>query len=163
MGYMGFGMQSNVYKRRPKKPFAEHNCVPTFSAFKKISKSIESKKDTDQNKYFSGVALILLFIFSLLLCINFGLKIKEQNQLYYAKVESTNHIDIKAFNFLIKSGKSRLMKGNIKGAYSEFELASRIHPHHQELQNLILETLSILCTSNEEFCAELDGQLMNVK
>lgn len=161
MGYMGFGMQSNVYKRHPKKPFATHNSVPKFSPFKKNSKSTKSKKDSDENKYFSGVALILLFMLCALLSFNFGFKIKKQNQFHYSKQERINYTDVKAFKFLITSGKSRLRQGNIKGAYSEFVLASRIQPNHQELQHLIIETLSIMCASNEAFCKELDVKLMS--
>ncbi|MFS4481986.1 hypothetical protein ACKGJY_03130 [Hyunsoonleella sp. 2307UL5-6] len=83
-------------------------------------------------------------------------KIKKQNQLHYNKVVSINYEDAKAFNFLIESGRSRLKKGDVKAAYSEFILASKIKPHHLELHQLTAETLSVLCEKDKQFCKALD-------
>ena len=64
--------------------------------------------------------------------------------------------DKEAFDFLIKSGKKRLLSNNILGAYSEFNLAYNIKPKDKELNELLIETLSILCDKKESHCEELD-------
>ena len=74
-----------------------------------------------------------------------GYQIKEQDE--------------KAFNFLIKSGKKRLVSNNIVGAYSEFNLAYQIKPNSEELNQLLIETLSILCTKNTDYCDRLNSHL----
>ncbi|EPR70765.1 hypothetical protein ADIWIN_3412 [Winogradskyella psychrotolerans RS-3] len=63
--------------------------------------------------------------------------------------------DRDAFNFLIKSGKQRLNKGRISGAYSEFKLAYAIKPKDKELNQLLLDTLGILCLDYDRHCDDL--------
>jgi len=59
-------------------------------------------------------------------------------------------------NFLLNSGKKRLVSNNILGAYSEFNLAYKIKPNNKELNQLMIETLSTLCISEEKYCDRLD-------
>lgn len=65
----------------------------------------------------------------------------------------------KAFNFLINSGKKRLQNNNTSGAYSEFRLAKAIYPKNDEVNQLLIETLSILCNTSDDHCQELDELL----
>ena len=69
--------------------------------------------------------------------------------------------DKQAFNFLLNSGKTHLKRNNVVGAYSEFILAYRVNPNNKELNQLLIETLSILCVNDENYCGELDD-LMNL-
>ena len=64
--------------------------------------------------------------------------------------------DNEAFEFLLRSGKNRLLSNNILGAYSEFNLAYNIKPKDKELNQLMIETLGILCVNEEKYCSELD-------
>ena len=70
--------------------------------------------------------------------------------------ERVAQINKDAFKFLIKSGKNRLIAGNIVGAYSEFSLAHNIKPNDVELNQLLTETLSILCYNDTNYCLKLD-------
>jgi len=65
-------------------------------------------------------------------------------------------MDKEAFVFLMNSGKQRLKSNNISGAYSEFKLAQNIRPEDQELSDLMLQTLSMLCEQKNKYCTELD-------
>lgn len=81
---------------------------------------------------------------------------KERTQLIAKNIQIK---EIKTFNFLLNSGKKRLLSNNIQGAYSEFKLAYNIQPEHKELNQLLIETLSILCTKDSLYCKELDKLL----
>ena len=61
-----------------------------------------------------------------------------------------------AFDFLLKSGKKRLKNNEITGAYSEFNLAHNIYPNNKELNQLLIETLSILCENDSKYNMKLD-------
>ncbi len=161
MGYMGFGMQSWVYKRRPRKPFSKRGEIPSFSPLPKYSRTFSIKPHIKENKYkyvFWGFIFFVSFVF----LINISIKkftlysINHSNILY----ENSKRIDYGGFHFLIKSGKKRLLSNNILGAYSEFNLAYKINPKNDELNQLLVETLSILCTKDIEYCNKLDYHLI---
>jgi hypothetical protein len=42
------------------------------------------------------------------------------------------------------------------GAYSEFCLAQKIKPNNKQLNQLLVETLSMLCEENKGYCDELN-------
>jgi hypothetical protein len=65
------------------------------------------------------------------------------------------------FNFLINSGKGRLVSNNLKGAYSEFKLAQAIYPKDDLVNQLLIETLACLCNNGNSYCNELDETLAN--
>jgi len=67
--------------------------------------------------------------------------------------------DKQAFNFLLNSGKGYLKRNNIINAYSEFILAYKVNPNNKELNQLLIETLNILCIDNNKYCNELDNFL----
>ncbi|BAO77506.1 hypothetical protein [Winogradskyella sp. PG-2] len=68
--------------------------------------------------------------------------------------------DNQAFDFLMNSGKKRLRSGNIYDAYSEFKLAVAIKPVNEEVNQLLLETISMLCEENENYCNELENLIL---
>lgn len=156
MCYKGFEMLSYVYLRRTYNSFVKSSKILAFSPSDKTTKDFKLNKIFKTFKYVYGILSLLLFIFCGLLCFNFMSKIKKQNQLHYNKVVSINYEDAKAFDFLIESGRSRLKKGDVKAAYSEFILASKIKPNHLELHQLTAETLSVLCEKDKQFCKALD-------
>ncbi|MBC2845240.1 hypothetical protein [Winogradskyella flava] len=73
------------------------------------------------------------------------------------EINTTTERDIKAYNFLTKSGEKRLKLGNYKGALSEFKLAHNIQPNSTEVNQLLLEVISILCEKDDNYCEEYDS------
>ncbi len=78
---------------------------------------------------------------------------------YNALTKSEFYKDSNAFSFLMNSGKERLMAGYYDEAYYEFKLAYKIDPEDEELQSVIIETISILCSKDINYCKELDFYL----
>lgn len=159
MRYIWVYIEYHLHKIGLKKLYVKRGSIPYSTAFKGISKHFGFNKDIDSEVYINTVIKILMLLFCVFLCFHLILKIKHHNKYHYHNIQDTSIADLKAFSFLIDSGKERLAQGNIQGAYSEFILASNIQSNHQELQQLIIETLSILCTTNLEFCEALDKQL----
>lgn len=67
---------------------------------------------------------------------------------------------MKCLVFLIHSGKPRLENYRLIEAYSEFELAYKIYLDNESVQQYIIETLSVLCTTNSNYCNELENYLL---
>ncbi len=157
-GYMGFGMQSWLYKRRPRKPFTKRGQVPSFTPLYSYTRTFSLKPHIKKNNIYLGLLTLLLIGLSVLFVINYTQKFisysKERSEL----IESnTLKQDNDAFNFLLNSGKKRLLSNNVLGAYSEFNLAYNIKSDNKELNQLLIETLSILCSQDIEYCDDLDG------
>ena len=79
-----------------------------------------------------------------------------------AKQKLENREDKIAYNFLLESGINRMYSKNYKGAYAEFKLAYQLNPNNEQLNNLMIETLSVLCNSDEKYCNDFDAFLMKV-
>ena len=160
-GYMGFGMQSWIYKKNPRKPFAKRERIPSFNSLPKHNKDFTLKYNRKENKKLNGLLTVLIIVVSVFLVSflysQFNEYSKEQSQSIVEKMRIENNY---AFNFLFNSGYSRLKNSNYLGAYSEFKLAYNLNSENEELNQLLLETLSILCEKDEKYCAELD-EFMN--
>ncbi|GAA4969873.1 hypothetical protein [Algibacter aquimarinus] len=160
MGYMGFGMQSWVYKKRPRKPFSKRGRIPSFSPFQEYSRTFKIKSHTKESKYKYTLWGIIFFISLIFLVTNYTKKFTlYTNEKSIVRIKAAEKIDNRAFVFLIKSGKKRLISNNIIGAYSEFNLAYQIKPNNEELNQLLIETLSILCDKNTDYCDDLNYHL----
>lgn len=160
MGYMGFGMQSWVYKRQPRKPFSKRGQIPSFTPLLKYSRTFQLKPQKKKSKYKNAFLSLLVFLSLVFLFSAFTQKLTFYNKNYNSIVnEEINRRDNEAYHFLLNSGKKRLLANNIVGAYSEFNLAYNIKPNNEELNQLIIETLSILCSENIEYCDVLDSHL----
>lgn len=160
MGYMGFGMQSCVYNRRPRKVFSKRGRIPSFSTLPKYSRAYKIKPHVKENKYKYVFLGLIVFISLVFLIKTFTTKfIIYTNNQSRVLLENSKQKDIEAFSFLLKSGKRRLLSNNIVGAYSEFNLAYNIRPESEELNQLLIETLSILCSEREKYCDKLDFHL----
>lgn len=160
-GYMGFGMQSWVYKRRPRKSFSKRGRVPSFSPLPKYSRTFTLKPKVKEN----SKALTLLLMFSLITLFVLMFIWKQDFQEYSRKqraiVEnSINKMDEKAFVFLINSGKDRLKSNRPIDAYYEFNLAFNINSGDEELNKLLTETLLILSARDDKYSNELDKLLL---
>lgn len=162
MGYMGFGMQSYIYKRRPRKPFAKRSRIPSFNPLTEKKQIFKLKKHANADKYQVGLGLVVSVLLVAILMINFGFKIKAHTntQVDLAKAHLIKS-DQDAFAFLVESGKDRLNRGNAEGAYAEFKLAYKIYPNNQELDKLLIETLSVICVEANLYCTELNQYLLN--
>lgn len=156
-GYMGFGMESWIYKRNPRDPFAKRDRMQSFSALPNYNQEFELKYHKIENKRHYGLLTILVVI---------GLSIMAGFSCYKFNRYTTKHTKLvderlcienrEAFDFLLNSGYSRLKRGDVVGAYSEFVLAYKIDNHDEKLNALIIETLSILCDREAEYCSKLD-------
>lgn len=160
-GYMGFGMASWIYKQGPRKPFSKRKRRPTcntLSTYDRVFKLQPSKKS-------SNLYIVFSFLLIGLMAIGLYYKIPQfedyQNNWANQKQERIDRNNTFAFNFLMKSGTSRLTSNNLKGAHSEFKLAYAIYPNDETVNQLLIETLVGLCENENEYCKELDAVLTN--
>ncbi|TYA71811.1 hypothetical protein [Seonamhaeicola marinus] len=159
-GYMGFGMQKWIYSRNPRRKLYKRDRIPAFTALDSYSRTFALKPSIGENKVVRG-AITLFFILSLIVILVPITKMFTQYSNNHAKAVY-KHQQIrneKDFNFLVSSGKTRLSQNRVIGAYSEFKLAYAINSKDKALNDLILQTLTILCENNNKFCEELDAML----
>ncbi|REE07847.1 hypothetical protein DFQ09_11041 [Winogradskyella pacifica] len=152
MGYMGLGLQKWIYGMRPRKPFSMQR-KGSFTAVPTYSREFKLQYSNNKGSYNFGIILFLVMVLVITLCIPSWLdhsRLQHKQELAWA-IKKDND----AFNFLIKSGKQRVSKGRILGAYSEFKLAYAIKPKDKELNQLLLETLIILCLDYNKYCDDL--------
>lgn len=158
-GYMGFGMATWIYKQRLRKPFSTRRSKPscnTLPVYTRKFKLQPSKKSSN---------LYIIFSFLLIALIITGILYKGpvfmeySNGVYTQKQKQVEQINNEAFHFLINSGLNRLRDNNIVGAYSEFQLAYDIYPKDEKLNQLLIETLSILCKNENKYCKDLNRYL----
>jgi hypothetical protein len=162
-GYMGFGMQKWIYSRKPRKKLYVKERIQSFTALPKYSRTFTLKPSVVDNKIHKGMLTILVVISFIIIITSAFSNFKKYSNEHTKQV--TNYINYKnkkAFNFLVYSGKNRLRERRILGAYSEFKLAYSIYPNNIEIQQLLNETLSILCEDNSDYCNELDKLLLRV-
>ena len=160
MGYMGFGMQQWIYSRNPKKKLYERRDLRPFKSLHYYSRIFKLQPRKPENNRYGGF-LVVLIIFGFIIMasftyINFTGYSNNHNKLIFQNETIENR---KAFNFLINSGKKRLQNNNTSGAYSEFRLAKAIYPKNDEVNQLLIETLSILCNTSDDHCQEMDELL----
>ena len=153
MGYMGFGLQKWIYTMRPRKPFSSHR-RETCTSIPRYSRDF--KLQPSKNKGTLNLGIVLLAVLSTIVISNATKWSAYENKLYKSQLEYRRLQDEKAFTFLFNSGIYRLKKNNIEGAYSEFKLAQKIYPRDNELKQLLLETLILLCQKDTKYCQELD-------
>lgn len=156
-GYMGFGMQSWIYKKSPRKPFSKRESLPSFSPLPNYSRKFKLKPSVNENKDLNNfLTLVIILVFAIFLFFLVNRFVAYSNNQAISITAINESKDNEAFDFLMKSGKSRLLSNNIFGAYSEFNLAYNIKPKDKELNELMIETLGILCVSEEKYCDRLD-------
>ncbi|GAA3581580.1 hypothetical protein [Snuella lapsa] len=159
-GYMGFGMQYWLYKKRPRKTFAKRKRIQSFSSLDKYSRAFKVRPHIKENEPLVGAISLLLAMVLLFFATFCSGQFVDYSKAHYDKqAKSMGLANDKAFNFLINSGKSRLLSNDISGAYSEFNLAYKLKPDSYELHELLVETLSILCAKNIAYCVKMDHYL----
>ncbi len=159
-GYMGFGMQSYVYKRRPRKPFDKHTKVPSFSPLTEPPRTFTPKAHKKENNIESALRLIIYTVFFLVVSVLLMNRLNTYfNDHRFNLEQGLKTRDNNAFNFLFNSGKRRLSRGNLEGAYKEFVLAYAIQSNHEELNQLLVETSGALCHENNIYCQKLERHL----
>ncbi len=157
MGYMGFGMQRWIYKRHLRKPFSKRESIPTFSPLSNYSREFKLQPSVEENEKLNGfLTLAIIFVFIIFLFFLSSKFVSYTNNQSISISLMNESKDNEAFEFLLKSGKNRLLSNNILGAYSEFNLAHNIRPNDKELNQLMIETLGILCVNEEKYCDKLD-------
>ncbi len=156
MGYCGLGMQSWIYKMRPRKPFSMER-KSSFTALPNHKRTFALILKTNENKFETGLVTIFVALFLVFIISVFSIESYEHLKTQTALVAKHEKIfNNEAFTFLMISGKERLKHNNIIGAYSEFNLAYKIKSQSEELNQILIETLSILCESDIEYCKKLN-------
>lgn len=155
-GYMGFGMQSWIYKQRPRKPF-DVKRKPSFTSIPKYERGFKIQPSKSSSPFYIVISILLLGLFFTIFQINMSEVLKHSSEMKQVKAHRIENENFEAFNFLMLSGESRFRGNNYEGAYSEFKLAYKINSKNEELNALILETLSILCFEKQKYCNELDN------
>ncbi len=154
MGFMGFGMQKWIYTMRPRKPYSmqrkgSFTVIPTY----KRNFKLQPSKNT------TGYNFGILFFMVLVVVSGFAIPHWQIHARIHHKnvLAIRSHEDTIAFNFLIRSGKRRLQDGSLLSAYSEFKLAHAIKPNNTSVNQLLTETLTLLCLDHNKHCKELDN------
>jgi len=158
-GYMGFGMASWIYKQRPRKPFSMRRSKPTCNTLETYNREFKLQPSKKASKLYIYFVLIVIILASVGCYYKMPEFIAYSDNIYLQKQEKEIRLNNEAFNFLINSGVSRLRQDNLIGAYSEFKLAYNIYPKNEKLNQLLIETLSILCENNNSYCSDLDDIL----
>ena len=160
MGYMGFGMQKWIYSRNPRKKLFVKERIPLFNPLQSYYKEYSIKPNFIENIKINGFLVFLIGMGFIIVSTIIFTEFSNYSNIHSKEMmEMRIYKNDKAYNFLINSGKERLKTDNVLGAYSEFKLACNIYPKREELQQLIAETLSILCERNQKYCNELDDFL----
>lgn len=162
-GYMGFGLQKWIYSRKPRIKLYERERITSFTSLPKYSRTFKLQPSATENKKYMGLITVIVGI-SFIVIISFAYRdfIDYSNNHTKQITVNYNNQNKKAFNFLIKSGKNRLKENRVLDAYSEFSLAYNINPNDENLNHLLIETLSVLCNENISYCNELDNMLDTV-
>ncbi|WP_229720498.1 hypothetical protein [Winogradskyella helgolandensis] len=152
MGYMGLGLQKWIYGMRPRQPFSMQR-KGSFTAVPTYHRKFKLQYSNNKGSYNFGI--ILFFVMVLITALSIPRWIEDSRLRHKEELAWVIKKDNMAFNFLLKSGKQRLNKGRISGAYSEFKLAHAIKSDNKELNALLLETLEILCLDCNRHCDDL--------
>ena len=154
MGFMGFGMQKWIYGMRPRKPFSMQR-KSSFTPVPVYSRKFNLQPSKDRGGYNFG--FVLFFVIKLVIAFAIPEYLDQARLRHKQNLSLVVAKDNSAFNFLMTSGKRRLVSGEISDAYSEFKLALAIKPDDKELNRLLSETLGILCFDCSKNCDDLNA------
>jgi len=153
MGFMGFGMQKWIYTMRPRKPFSIQR-KSSFTSVPTYSRNFKLQYSKNNENYNFGILLFFVVVIVTSFAIpNWLTQARLHNEEVIALEQ---HKEDQAFEFLKRSGEKRLRTQNYKGAFSEFKLAYAIKPNDKEMNQLLLEVVSLLCEQNEVYCKEFE-------
>ena len=154
MGYMGLGMQQWIYTMRPRRPFSMER-KGSFTVVPKYKRDFKLQPSKSSDTSHIGIIVFILIVFVLMTLIPRWLDYARIR--HYQEVTQTRVIDNKAFNFLMDSGEKRFITGNYTGALSEFKLAHDIRPNSEEVNQLLLEVIGMLCEDDPRYCSEYEA------
>lgn len=157
--YTGFKKIPWAKKQRPRKAFSKRKRRPTSNVLSTHERVFKLQPSKNRSEIYIGLSLV--FVILITAGLNYSVsRFTDYHNTRSAKMQKlAERFDNKAFEFLINSGKSRLISNNLKGAYSEFKLAHAIYPENEELNTLMIETLSVLCKDENAYCSDLDAIL----
>ena len=156
MGYMGLGMQSWIYRMKPRKPYSM-NRKKSFTHIPQYDRQFKIQPSKNTFDLFPFHHFLIFIFFTMVLIIYKNSWLAHSKELYKSKEELLIQENNRAFGFLISSGKERLKRDNYEGAYSEFKLVMNLFPENLEASKLLEETLSVLCFKDNKYCAELEN------
>jgi len=162
-GYMGFGMQSWLYKKKPRKPFDKREALPSYTALPKYQRTFQPKRNKNRSTRLTA-ALTVAIIFCFLIVLNYMSTqfVTYSDEHRKELVKNETRFDNEAFVFLLDSGISELKSQRPEIAFKHFELALNIFPEHKRVNRLYLETLSVLCEKNKVKYCELLNQKISI-
>lgn len=138
------------------------NRLPSFTPLQKYSRTFQLKASVKENKLLSGLIAIGISLFMIFLSYTYIQEFTNYSNAHNKQVIAYNNYEFeRAFNFLMNSGIYRLETNKLTDAYSEFKLAYAIHKNNEQLNQLIIETLIILCDNNEKYCNDLEIFLLD--
>lgn len=139
MGYMGLGMQSWIYKQKPRKPFQLRR-RPTFDALPSYDRTFKIQPTKQASKKRKALQSLSILVFCVCLLVFFASKFKNyERQRVQLNEERESRIAAEAYLFLQHSGMQRYYNNDIKGAYSEFKLAYKLNPKNLDLKQRIVD------------------------
>lgn len=160
MGYMGLGMHKWIYSRNPQKKLFEKNRLPLFTPIPRYSRTFKLQSNPKENKLRAGILTVVIIIgFIIVLNYFYNQFTVHSKEISKQTMVTENIKNNQAFEFLLKSGKNRLKENRMLMAYSELKLAQALRPDDEELNNILIETLSIICNNDNKYCNELDTLL----
>lgn len=151
---MAFGMQKKVYEARPRKPFSKRR-KPSFAALPKYKRGFEMQPSKNKGSYNLGIILFLTI--AIIVSLSIPKWLTHSRKHYQEVITLKETKDNQAYSFLVRSGENRLKTQNYVGALSEFKLAHNIRPNSEEVNQLLLEVISILCEKDKSYCKEYES------
>ncbi|MGV6832510.1 MAG: hypothetical protein ACWA5P_13230 [bacterium] len=137
MGYMGFGLQNWIYRRRPRKPFSKKT-RPTFYALPNYEREFKIQPSKDDNMSIPKLVPILLIVF-LVFFLTKGIKdfMDYSKDLNSFATQRNAEKSSKAFKYLVDAGEWRLLHHHYDEALRKFEFAREIYPEDERLINFL--------------------------
>ena len=164
-GYMGFGMQSWLYKKKPRKPFDKRETLPSYRALPKYQRTFQPKRNKNRSTKLTAF-LTIAIIFCFLIVLNYMSAQFVTYSKKHRKALNQKNIDLdnEAFNFLMDSGIFELKSQRPEIAFKKFELALKLFPEDERINQLYLETLSVLCEKDKvKYCDLFNDKLSILK
>jgi len=155
-GYMGIGMASWIYKQGPRKAFSKRKRRPTCNTLTTYNRQFKLQPSKEASNLYIVLSILFIALVAIGLYYNTSVFTQHNATIYAQKQELIEQSNNEAFQFLLKSGISRLENNNIIGAYSEFKLAHNIYPYHDKLNQILIETLIGLCEDENKYYDDLD-------
>ncbi|WP_053992457.1 hypothetical protein [Mangrovimonas sp. TPBH4] len=159
MGYMGFGIQKWIYSMRPRAPFSKER-KPSFTKLDTYSRQFKLQPSKSSGNFYIRMSFLMLIFGGVVVYYMVPEVLNHRNKVDKLYAKRIYEEEQEAFTFLVHSGMERLKRHHYLEAYNEFELAFKINPKDEALNDAMLQTLSVLCRDNKKYCELLECKLV---